>query len=142
MQTRGSDARSIELNHRDNNDIAQMNTEISRAFRQLDSYTFYTAFPQLISRIVHPNSSVFTTLKAILADLICKYPHQCLWQSIAVYRTVPWQKNIRQERCAQVFAVVKNKRHNMDVLIDQYDYVASILIEFVYINTRKLLCSS
>ncbi|KAK6741314.1 hypothetical protein RB195_009269 [Necator americanus] len=129
MRTRGSDARAIEMNHRDNNDITQMNTEISRASRQLDSYAFYTAFPQLISRIVHPNVSVFTTLKAILADLICKYPHQCLWQSIAVYRTGPWQKNIRQERCSQVFAVVKNKRHNMDQLIDQYDYVATILIE-------------
>ncbi|EPB67491.1 hypothetical protein ANCCEY_13425 [Ancylostoma ceylanicum] len=78
-----------------------MNTEISRAFRQLDSYAFYTAFPQLISRIVHPNASVFSTLKAILADLICKYPHQCLWQSIAVYRTGSWQKNIRQERLAE-----------------------------------------
>ncbi|EYB81603.1 hypothetical protein Y032_0378g287 [Ancylostoma ceylanicum] len=129
MHTRGSDARAIEMNHRDNNDITQMNTEISRAFRQLDSYAFYTAFPQLISRIVHPNASVFSTLKAILADLICKYPHQCLWQSIAVYRTGSWQKNIRQERCAQVFAVVKNKRHNMDQLIDQYDYIAAILIE-------------
>ncbi|KIH68306.1 hypothetical protein ANCDUO_01354 [Ancylostoma duodenale] len=129
MHTRGSDARAIEMNHRDNNDITQMNTEISRAFRQLDSYAFYTAFPQLISRIVHPNASVFSTLKAILADLICKYPHQCIWQSIAVYRTGSWQKNIRQERCAQVFAVVKNKRHNMDQLIDQYDYIAAILIE-------------
>ncbi|KAK5978220.1 FAT domain-containing protein [Trichostrongylus colubriformis] len=129
IQSRGSDARSIEMNNRDNNDIAQMNTEISRAFRQLDSYAFYTAFPQLISRIVHPSASVFTTLKAILADLICKYPHQCIWQSIAVYRTGPWQKSIRQERCSQVFAVVKNKRHNMDQLIDQYDYVAAVLIE-------------
>ncbi|RCN39391.1 hypothetical protein ANCCAN_14669 [Ancylostoma caninum] len=129
MHTRGSDARAIEMNHRDNNDITQMNTEISRAFRQLDSYAFYTAFPQLISRIVHPNASVFSTLKAILADLICRYPHQCIWQSIAVYRTGSWQKNIRQERCAQVFAVVKNKRHNMDQLIDQYDYIAAILIE-------------
>ncbi|VDL66571.1 unnamed protein product [Nippostrongylus brasiliensis] len=51
------------MNNRDNSDITQMNTEISRAFRQLDSYAFYTAFPQLISRIVHPNASVFSTLK-------------------------------------------------------------------------------
>uniref|UniRef100_A0A158P778 FAT domain-containing protein n=1 Tax=Angiostrongylus cantonensis TaxID=6313 RepID=A0A158P778_ANGCA len=98
VQLRGDDARSTEMNKRDNADIAQMNSEISRAFRQLDSYAFYTAFPQLISRIVHPNASVFSTLKAILADLICRYPHQCLWQSIAVYRSGPWQKNIRQER--------------------------------------------
>ncbi|KAK6043436.1 hypothetical protein COOONC_19059 [Cooperia oncophora] len=131
IQSRGSDARATEMNNRDTATFAPsaMNTEISRAFRQLDSYAFYTAFPQLISRIVHPNASVFSTLKAILADLICKYPHQCIWQSIAVYRTGPWQKSIRQERCSQVFAVVKNKRHNMDQLIDQYDYVAAALIE-------------
>ncbi|VDL73923.1 unnamed protein product [Nippostrongylus brasiliensis] len=112
-------------------DVSQkkMNTEISRAFRQLDSYAFYTAFPQLISRIVHPNASVFSTLKAILADLICKYPHQCIWQAIAVYRTGPWQKSIRQERCSQVFTVVRNKRHNMDEIIDQYDYIAAVLVE-------------
>ncbi|WKX98908.1 hypothetical protein Q1695_014076 [Nippostrongylus brasiliensis] len=110
-------------------DTEKMNTEISRAFRQLDSYAFYTAFPQLISRIVHPNASVFSTLKAILADLICKYPHQCIWQAIAVYRTGPWQKSIRQERCSQVFTVVRNKRHNMDEIIDQYDYIAAVLVE-------------
>ncbi|CAI4231185.1 unnamed protein product [Auanema sp. JU1783] len=118
-------------------DIDRMNTFIIDAFRQLSSSDFYTAFPQLVSRIVHPVECVFNTLKIILSELICKYPHQCLWQSIAVYRTGAWSKNIRQQRCTEVYNVARNKskrnksgRSEMEDLIDQYDYISALLIKF------------
>uniref|UniRef100_A0A1I7XSL5 FAT domain-containing protein n=1 Tax=Heterorhabditis bacteriophora TaxID=37862 RepID=A0A1I7XSL5_HETBA len=132
LETRNKERLSTpDMDIKDKQDIDKMNKEMIRAFRQLDSYAFYTAFPQLISRIVHPNESVFQTLKIILSELICHYPHQCLWQSIAVYRTGHWCKNIRQERCTQVYQVAKNKDRQIEQLIDQYDYVSALLIGHV-----------
>lgn len=73
---------------------------------RLPPYQYLIAFPQLISRICHPNSDVFTKLEvhtrlqmlhillidfmrlfnmqAIILKLLNHYPQQCLWMMIAV----------------------------------------------------------
>ncbi|ETN75064.1 hypothetical protein NECAME_12522 [Necator americanus] len=56
------------------------------------------------------------------------------WSLAKEHSTRKVQMGFTYQNQSEVFAVVKNKRHNMDQLIDQYDYVATILIELVFGN--------
>ncbi len=51
---------------------------------RLPAYTWYTAFPQIITRISHPNKSVYDVLSAIIIKVASKYPQQALWSLLAV----------------------------------------------------------
>uniref|UniRef100_A0A0N5AZ30 Serine/threonine-protein kinase ATR n=1 Tax=Syphacia muris TaxID=451379 RepID=A0A0N5AZ30_9BILA len=110
--------------------ITELNGKIRDAFNRLGPYTFYTAFAQLISRITHPNDEVFNTLKIILAELMVKYPHQCLWQSIAVFRSDAVKQRQRYERCRMVYELAKRKDSSgtLKVLIAHYEYIAASFI--------------
>lgn len=75
---------------------------IQAMMERLPPYQYFIAFPQLISRICHPNSDVFAKLEvctfykyynklkwllflqAIILKLLQHYPQQCLWMMIAV----------------------------------------------------------
>ncbi|OCK82203.1 hypothetical protein K432DRAFT_473031 [Lepidopterella palustris CBS 459.81] len=51
---------------------------------RLPAYTWYTAFPQIITRISHPNKNVYDVLSAIIIKVAAKYPQQALWSLLAV----------------------------------------------------------
>uniref|UniRef100_A0A915C076 Serine/threonine-protein kinase ATR n=2 Tax=Parascaris univalens TaxID=6257 RepID=A0A915C076_PARUN len=112
-------------------EIREMNAIMRDAFSRLDHYMFYTAFAQLISRITHPNEEVFNTLKNILAELLMEYPHQCLWQSIAVYRSDQKKQQLRFTRCRTVYDIAKRKDRSgqLQILISQYEYAAAAFIK-------------
>uniref|UniRef100_A0A158Q3S9 Serine/threonine-protein kinase ATR n=1 Tax=Dracunculus medinensis TaxID=318479 RepID=A0A158Q3S9_DRAME len=111
-------------------DIREINAIIHNAFKRLDLYMFYTVFAQLISRITHRNVEVFSTLKMILSKLLATYPHQCLWQSIAVFRSDPLTQKSRFSRCRAVYELAKRTENfsSLKFLISQYEYVASAFI--------------
>lgn len=121
----------------DEKDITEMNNKMREAFNRLGHYVFYTAFAQLISRISHPNEEVFLTLKNILAELIVEYPHQCLWQSIAVYRSDLSKQQQRYDRCRMVFELAKRKDKigQLKTLITQYEYIAAAFIRVAEDNS-------
>lgn len=48
---------------------------------------FLTAFPQLVSRILHPEPVVAGILYKIISNVIVKYPHQALWPMVGVMRS-------------------------------------------------------
>ncbi|VDN86077.1 unnamed protein product [Brugia pahangi] len=107
-----------------------MNGVIYDGFKCIDHYMFYTAFAQLISRITHPNEDVFQTLKMILSTLMVEYPHQCLWQSIAVFRCDADNQPLRFIRCRAVYDLAKrtDETGQLKNLIPQYEYVAAAFI--------------
>uniref|UniRef100_A0A915PRR5 Serine/threonine-protein kinase ATR n=1 Tax=Setaria digitata TaxID=48799 RepID=A0A915PRR5_9BILA len=111
-------------------DVREMNGVIYDGFKCLDHYMFYTAFAQLISRITHPDDEVFQTLKIILSKLIVEYPHQCLWQSIAVFRCDADKQPLRFTRCRAVYDLAKriDETGLLKRLIAQYEYVAAAFI--------------
>ncbi|KHN81046.1 Serine/threonine-protein kinase ATR [Toxocara canis] len=123
-----SASRTISNNEKE---IGEMNSLMRGAFSRLDHYMFYTAFAQLISRIIHPNEDVFDTLKNILAELLVEYPHQCLWQSIAVYRSDQKKQELRFSRCRTVYEIAKRKDRSgqLKTLIAQYEYAAAAFIK-------------
>ncbi|KAF8356999.1 atl-1 [Pristionchus pacificus] len=115
-------------------EIRALNQTMRGIIESLPLSVFFPSFPQLISRILHPDQSVFEELMNVLAKLIVAFPHQCLWQAIAVYRDAPDPMQDKHSekmiKCKQVFERAKmlDKKKTLDDLIDQYDYFARQLI--------------
>ncbi|KAK5172495.1 hypothetical protein LTR04_000014, partial [Oleoguttula sp. CCFEE 6159] len=51
---------------------------------RLPAYIFYTALPQIISRISHPNMKVYEVLSTIILKIVSTHPSQALWSLLAV----------------------------------------------------------
>lgn len=76
-------------------------------------------------------------LQNILAELLMEYPHQCLWQSIAVYRSDQKKQQLRFTRCRTVYDIAKRKDRSgqLQILICQYEYAAAAFIKLAYITS-------
>ncbi|KAJ3219045.1 hypothetical protein HK099_004838 [Clydaea vesicula] len=72
---------------------------------RLPIYQFLTAFPQLISRIDHPNQNVYNILELILVKVLMAFPQQALWQLVAVNKSI---NKVRSKRCAEIFTKAKS----------------------------------
>ncbi|KAH7078025.1 hypothetical protein BKA63DRAFT_277194 [Paraphoma chrysanthemicola] len=54
------------------------------AGERMPAYAWYTAFPQIITRISHPNKNVWDALQIIILRVSSTYPQQALWSLLAV----------------------------------------------------------
>jgi serine/threonine-protein kinase ATR len=95
--------------------VQQLNEIIQTMMEHLPPYQYLIAFPQLISRICHPNSDVFAKLEAIIMRLLQHYPQQCLWMMIAVNKST---HHDRRERCRRILDKAKKQLPGMGKLID------------------------
>ncbi|UOH82515.1 hypothetical protein LQV05_005222 [Cryptococcus neoformans] len=59
--------------------ISKIHSVVGEAAHDLPAYQFYTAFPQIVSRIVHPSVDVSRILRSIIVRVISEYPQQALW---------------------------------------------------------------
>ncbi|KZT62935.1 hypothetical protein CALCODRAFT_425546, partial [Calocera cornea HHB12733] len=64
------------------------------------SFQWLTAFPQLVSRIIHPSSSVFAVLVKIMAQVLIEYPQQALWLLTSASKS---KRPERAKRCVAVY---------------------------------------
>ncbi|KAG8747053.1 serine/threonine-protein kinase M1 [Ceratobasidium sp. 414] len=75
------DATDIRPPHSEN--ILKAYKEISAvmldAVSKLNAYQWFTALPQLISRVTHPNRGAYKLLSKIIARIVIAYPQQALW---------------------------------------------------------------
>ncbi|CAJ0571385.1 unnamed protein product, partial [Mesorhabditis spiculigera] len=129
---------------------------VQNAYAQLNPLHFFQCFNQLLTRICHPSETVFDLIKEILSDLILKYPHQCIWHSISLFRPdnevkvafrssgnsiVEKEKfaalRLRLARIHRVYEVVMTNDPRMGDMIDQYDYVAGLMLELANKNIRN-----
>ncbi|WVF72846.1 hypothetical protein IAT40_007664 [Kwoniella sp. CBS 6097] len=60
---------------------------LNKARKELPPYQFLTAFPQIVSRIVHPNKDVATVLRKIMAIVLSRYPQQALWPAVGAMQS-------------------------------------------------------
>lgn len=67
----------------------------------------------------------------MLADLIVHFPHRSMWLSLSVSRSV--RVAVRSKRCIEIFELAKKKAKDgetgLNVLIQQYDYLAAALLK-------------
>ena len=50
----------------------------------LAPYQFFSAFPQLVSRICHAHTEVSQLLQELLARLLAQFPQRAMWMMMAV----------------------------------------------------------
>jgi serine/threonine-protein kinase ATR len=100
------------------------NLAITEALTKLNPYYFYTAFAQLISRITHEDPSVFQVLKHILSTLIKSFPQQCLWRSIAVYRSN------KKAKCTEIYEEANRlSSGSLTNLFSDYEHIAKAFMD-------------
>ncbi len=70
----------------------QATKQLRKYFDRVPSFVFYSAMPQMISRITHPNKDVWGQLHNILTRLVTSHPNQALWSLLAVIKSTDPQR--------------------------------------------------
>ena len=87
--------------------LAQLHSRWPKYISKLPAYMYYTALPQIIARIAHPNPEVFKFLHALILRVVAAYPQQSLWSLLAVSTSV---QSDRKARGLQVLQALRNNK--------------------------------
>jgi serine/threonine-protein kinase ATR len=82
--------------------LSIIHDRFNRYILKMPAYIFYTALPQIVSRIAHPNREVFKYLQQIIIKVVSAHPNQALWTLLAV--SMSTQADERQTRGATIIA--------------------------------------
>jgi serine/threonine-protein kinase ATR len=64
--------------------LASLHHRFDKYISKMPAYIFYTALPQIVSRISHSNADVYQYLQQIIVKVITAHPQQALWTLFAV----------------------------------------------------------
>ncbi|KAI1105988.1 phosphatidyl inositol 3-kinase [Jackrogersella minutella] len=104
---------SKELHHRRKIQLDSLHKYLNKCIVRLPAYIFYTALPQLVARIAHPNAEVFMLLEEIIFRVVEAHPRQALWSLFAV--TTSRQTNSeRRQRGQQMMQKLRSRSKKMD----------------------------
>ncbi|KAI8627883.1 phosphatidylinositol 3 [Xylariaceae sp. FL1651] len=99
---------SRELHHRRKMQLEALHSILRKHLDRLPAYVFYTALPQLVARIAHPNADVFRMLQAIILKVVEAYPRQALWSLFAIM-TSKQATSERRARGQQILLHIKDR---------------------------------
>lgn len=85
-----------------------MNTAFTWEFGWLNHLQWLTAFPQIVSRICHPNQDVNQVLLTIMAKVLQDFPQQALWLMTGVIAS---SRPNRHEAAGKVLRFAIDARH-------------------------------
>jgi len=76
--------------------LDHINKHVKRyTIERMPPFAWYTAFPQIITRISHPNKNVWDALQTIIAHVASAYPQQSLWSLLAVLHSTQDDRRTR-----------------------------------------------
>ncbi|KAI0125275.1 phosphatidylinositol 3 [Xylariales sp. AK1849] len=75
---------SRELHHRRKTQLQSLHSYLYKYVARMPAYIFYTALPQIVARIAHPNTEVFVVLEQIILKVVEAHPKQALWSLFAI----------------------------------------------------------
>ncbi len=84
-------------------------------------FAWYTAFPQIITRISHPNKNVWDTLQSIIIRVASSYPQQALWSLLAVLHSTQDERRNRGTAVLQKLRVSHEIKRVLDLADNQKD---------------------
>ncbi|CAO1598571.1 serine/threonine-protein kinase M1 [Xanthoria calcicola] len=79
--------------------LAAVNSQVKKYSDRLPGFAFYTAFSQIVARIVHPNPAVIPLLIEIVAKVVIAHPEQALWTLLAVVKSSSKDRALRGKQC-------------------------------------------
>lgn len=100
------------------NYLEAINRHIRRYTNErMPAYAWYTAYPQIITRIAHPHEGVWEVLQQIIVKVAAQYPQQALWSILPVTKATDRH---RQQRGLQVLSSLKaqptkRRQHSLDL---------------------------
>ncbi|KAH7045160.1 hypothetical protein B0J12DRAFT_669729 [Macrophomina phaseolina] len=76
--------------------LEQIHSQITKyVIGRLPAYVFYTALPQMITRISHPNPKTYDVLSKIIIKVAVAHPQRSLWSLFAVVRSKSHDRSTR-----------------------------------------------
>lgn len=97
---------SRELNQRRKAVLLELNKYFHKHMQRMPAYIFYTAMPQIVARIAHPNPEIFRYLQEIIIKVVDAYPRQALWGLFAIMTGK--QSGERSRRGTSILAHLRN----------------------------------
>ncbi|QSZ36964.1 hypothetical protein DSL72_009056, partial [Monilinia vaccinii-corymbosi] len=67
-----------------NKTLDALHVRFKKYISKMPAYIFYTALPQIVSRITHPHREVNQFLQMIMVKVVSAHPQQSLWSLLAV----------------------------------------------------------
>ncbi|EAU84196.2 atypical/PIKK/ATR protein kinase [Coprinopsis cinerea okayama7 len=65
----------------------KMNEVVASAIKDIPAYKWFTAFPQIVSRVCHPVDKVYNLVSQLIVSIIQEYPDQALWLFAGVIKS-------------------------------------------------------
>ncbi|KAF8622078.1 hypothetical protein AX15_007222 [Amanita polypyramis BW_CC] len=98
----------------------KLNDTVARVIKECPAFKWYTAFPQIVSRVGINNPEVYKHLSKLISKVIEEYPKQALWLFTSVMKST---KEHRAERGRIILNQLRsnpgNARPYLSKLIDQ-----------------------
>ncbi|WVQ82128.1 hypothetical protein IAT38_004256 [Cryptococcus sp. DSM 104549] len=107
--------------------LLKFNKLIEKAQKDLPAYQFLTAFPQIVSRIVHPNRDVARVVRGIIVKVISEYPQQALWPVVGVMQS---RRDERKKACREVLTKIESKNNSVGTMIKDAERFSHTLLKF------------
>ncbi|POS87854.1 hypothetical protein EPUL_000219 [Erysiphe pulchra] len=95
--------------------LEQIHSRIQKYSGRLPAYIFYTALPQIVARIAHPNQEVFNYLAKIIYRVVDAYPQQSMWTLLAVCQS---KQQDRKARGMTVLQFIRAGKRSAPGIID------------------------
>ncbi|KAH7380651.1 protein kinase rad3 [Pyrenochaeta sp. MPI-SDFR-AT-0127] len=95
MNTAPRTAKDKEFHGHRQNYLDGINSYLKRYSERMPAFAWYTAFPQIITRISHPNKNVWDALQTIIIRVASSYPQQALWSLLAVLHSTQDDRRAR-----------------------------------------------
>ncbi|KNG49644.1 protein kinase rad3 [Stemphylium lycopersici] len=96
MNNHPRSAKDKEFHEHRLNYLDHINKYLKRyAGERMPAFAWYTAFPQIITRISHPNKNVWDALQTIIIRVASSYPQQSLWALLAVLHSTQDDRRAR-----------------------------------------------
>lgn len=121
-QTKRTSGVTTELANVRNQKLDGIHKQLKKyVLERIPPYVFYTALPQIITRISHPNTAVWSVLCQIILRIAWAHPQQSLWSLFAVAKSTSQERNRRgMEVLARLKEPLKRSKN------DSVDYKALI----------------
>ncbi|KAL8939500.1 MAG: hypothetical protein Q9216_003328 [Gyalolechia sp. 2 TL-2023] len=95
--------------------LTVVNAHVKKMCDRLPAFVFYTAFSQIVARIVHPNSTISPLLVDIVAKVIGAHPQQALWTLLAVVKSSNRDRALRGRQCLdKIYDNSKRSKNDTD----------------------------
>lgn len=82
-----------------------IHSRFTKYVQKMPAFLFYTALPQIVARIAHPNTEVYKYLQQIIVKVVSAHPQQALWSLLAVCSST---QSDRKNRGISILTVLRN----------------------------------